>query len=216
MLWPSVSSSSWGWWYIQHREFLTKAYKTPEDISVFRTSQRFLELPKNKQWQNKDPDHLSLNANSAMSFSETVELLALQRPHSCANILWHLSHTSDSKTGTPVATLPGAWRYRVSAGWPGVSILWLGEVKSWICNFYLSVAARKIVWADQSLRYTSNVAGALSNQHQTYAMIQSNMHVLMIWCVLTLAHKTHNYTSTKQQHKNNHQTSKEHPLYLWQ
>ena len=36
-----------------------------------------------------------------------------------------LSHTSDLKTGTPVATLPGAWHYRVSAGTgqPGVSIL---------------------------------------------------------------------------------------------
>ena len=35
------------------------------------------------------------------------------------------SHTSDLKIGTLVATLPGAWRYRVSAGtgWPGVSIL---------------------------------------------------------------------------------------------
>ena len=35
------------------------------------------------------------------------------------------SHSSDSKIGTPVATLPGAWRYRVSAGTgrPGVSIL---------------------------------------------------------------------------------------------
>ena len=35
------------------------------------------------------------------------------------------SHTSDLKTGAPVATLPGTWRYRVSAGtaWPGVSIL---------------------------------------------------------------------------------------------
>ena len=35
------------------------------------------------------------------------------------------SHTSDLKTGTPVATLPGAWRYRVIArtGRPGVSIL---------------------------------------------------------------------------------------------
>ena len=32
---------------------------------------------------------------------------------------------SDLKMDTPVATLPGAWRYRVSAGtgWPGVSIL---------------------------------------------------------------------------------------------
>ena len=35
------------------------------------------------------------------------------------------NHTSDFKIGTPVATLPGAWRYRVSAGTgrPGVSIL---------------------------------------------------------------------------------------------
>ena len=35
------------------------------------------------------------------------------------------SHTSDLKIGTPVATLPGAWRYRISAGTgrPGVSIL---------------------------------------------------------------------------------------------
>ena len=43
---------------------------------------------------------------------------------------------SDLKIGTPVATLPGAWRYRVSTGtgWPGVSILWLGEVERLICN----------------------------------------------------------------------------------
>ena len=36
-----------------------------------------------------------------------------------------LSHTSDFETVIPVATLPGACRYRVSAGtcWPGVSIL---------------------------------------------------------------------------------------------
>ena len=35
------------------------------------------------------------------------------------------SHTSDFNIGTPVATLPGSWRYRVSAGTgrPGVSIL---------------------------------------------------------------------------------------------
>ena len=35
------------------------------------------------------------------------------------------SHTGDLKIGTPVATLPGSWRYRVSAGTgqPGVSIL---------------------------------------------------------------------------------------------
>ena len=34
------------------------------------------------------------------------------------------SHTSDLKIGTPAATMPGAWRCKVSAGtsWPGVSI----------------------------------------------------------------------------------------------
>ena len=71
------------------------------------------------------------------------------------------SHTSDLKIGTPVATLPGAWHYRVSAGTgrSGVSILRLGEVERLICNFYLSVAARKIVRADPSLRYTSKLLG---------------------------------------------------------
>ena len=35
------------------------------------------------------------------------------------------SHTCDLNIGTPVDTLPGAWRYRVSAGTgrPGVNIL---------------------------------------------------------------------------------------------
>ena len=43
----------------------------------------------------------------------------------CAWIFSGSSHTSDSKIDTPVATLPGAWRYRVSAGTgrPGVRIL---------------------------------------------------------------------------------------------
>ena len=65
------------------------------------------------------------------------------------------------------STLPGAWRYRVSAGtgWPSVSILWLGEMESWICNFYFSEAARKLfVWTDPSLILHSHVAGTLSNQ----------------------------------------------------
>ena len=43
----------------------------------------------------------------------------------CAGIFSGSSHTSDFKIGTQVATLPGAWRYRVSTGTgrPGVSIL---------------------------------------------------------------------------------------------
>ena len=71
------------------------------------------------------------------------------------------SHITDLKIGTPVATLPCAWHYRVSAGTgrPRVSILWLGEVESLICNFYLSEAARKIVCADPSLRYTGMLLG---------------------------------------------------------
>ena len=43
----------------------------------------------------------------------------------CARIFSGSSHTSDLRISSPVATLPGAWRYRVSAGTgrPGVSIL---------------------------------------------------------------------------------------------
>ena len=79
----------------------------------------------------------------------------------CDGIFLGSSHTGDLKIGTPVATLPGAWRDRVSIGTgrPGVSILWLGEVESLICDFHFSVAARKLVWADPSLRYTGMLLG---------------------------------------------------------
>ena len=79
------------------------------------------------------------------------------------------SHTSDLKIGTPMATLPGTWRYRVSTGTgrPGVSILWLGDVESRICNICLSVAARTIVWAYPSLRYTSLLLGRKATNQPT-------------------------------------------------
>ena len=79
----------------------------------------------------------------------------------CTGIFPGSSHTSDLKLGTPVATLPGAWGYRVSAGtgWPRVSILWLGEMERLVSYVYLSVAAHKIVWADPSLRYTCMLLG---------------------------------------------------------
>ena len=43
----------------------------------------------------------------------------------CAGIFPWSSHTSDLKIDTPVATLAGAWHYKVSTGTgrPGVSIL---------------------------------------------------------------------------------------------
>ena len=71
------------------------------------------------------------------------------------------SHTSDLEIGTPVATLLGAWFYRISAGtgWRSVSILWLGEVESLMGNLYLTVAACILVWADPSQRYTSMFLG---------------------------------------------------------
>ena len=42
----------------------------------------------------------------------------------CCGDFSELSRTSDLKIGTPVATLPGSWRKRVSTGtgWPHVSI----------------------------------------------------------------------------------------------
>ena len=67
---------------------------------------------------------------------------------------WHSS-------GCPARHLALYLFYRVSTGTgqPGVSILWLGEVERLISNFYLCVAARKIVWADPSLRYTNLLLG---------------------------------------------------------
>ena len=72
------------------------------------------------------------------------------------------SHTSDLNIGTPVATLPGAWRYKVNAG-TGCSgdiiLLWLDEIERLICNSCLSVTAHTIVWADPSVRYISVLLG---------------------------------------------------------
>ena len=83
------------------------------------------------------PLFLSLSLSlSRLSLSLTTSLAQwLRRPPrerkipgsnpACAGILSGSSHISDLKIGTPVATLPGAWRDRVSAGTgrPGVSIL---------------------------------------------------------------------------------------------
>ena len=95
------------------------------------------------------------------------------------------SHTSDFKIGTPVATLSGAWRYRVSAetGQPGVSILWLGEIESLICSFYFSVAACKIVCADPSLRYTSRLQGREATNQPTNLAdgVCESLHDAMYW-----------------------------------
>ena len=77
--------------------------------------------------------------------------------HLCRWAFFASSNTSDLEIDTPLATFTSAWWYSVDigTGWHGVSILWVGVVESLICSFYLRVAARKIVWADLFLRYTS-------------------------------------------------------------
>ena len=75
-----------------------------------------------------------ISSSSSSSSNRLVGLVVRRPPRerkvpslnpACAGIFSGSSHTSDSKIGTPVAALPGAWRYRVSAGTgrPGVSIL---------------------------------------------------------------------------------------------
>ena len=72
--------------------------------------------------------------DSASATTDHLVGLVVRRPprerkipgsNPCAGIFSGSSHTSDLKIGTPLATLPGAWRYRVSIGTgrPSVSIL---------------------------------------------------------------------------------------------
>ena len=65
-----------------------------------------------------------------------------------------LSYTSDFKIGTPVATLPGAWCYRISAGTgrPGVSTLWLGEISATSISVWQHVQMCKQIrpWVTQA------------------------------------------------------------------
>ena len=99
----------------------------------------------------------------------------------CSGIFLGLSHTSDLKISTPVATLPGAWHYRISAGtgWPSVSTLWLGEMESLICNFYLSLAAHK-------LEIHLHVAGTLSNLQANKPYVYHRMMLQKCCCLRKL------------------------------
>ena len=106
-----------------------------------------------------------------------------------------------------MATLPDAWRCRVSAGtgWLGVSILWLGEMEGLVCSFYLSVAA-------SSVRYTRMLLGCeASNQptnkhHMLTFVTASHVHnSLMTTCLqkyhdLTCWHQHHEFICWNQHH----------------
>ena len=78
--------------------------------------------------------NLSADRICASAYDRLVGLVVRRPPRerkvpgsnsACAGIFSGSSDTSDLKIGTPVATLPGAWRDRVSTGTgrPGVSIL---------------------------------------------------------------------------------------------
>ena len=106
------------------------------------------------------------------------------------------NHTSDSKIGTPVATLPGAWPYRVStgAGWPRISTLRLCGITSWICNFCLSVVERAIIRAIPFMRDTpaccwgvkqptnNNNAGCFADVEVTSLPRRVSSHISMRAC----------------------------------
>ena len=100
--------------------------------------------------------------------------------NSCLGIFSELSYQW-LKNWHSRATLPGAWHDRVSAetGQPGVSILWLGGEESLICNFFLSVAAHKLVWAGTSLRYTGMLLGCQANNNNT-------QHAEVLFCEIMI------------------------------
>ena len=76
------------------------------------------------------------------------------------------SRACDLKCCTVVASLPGAGRYKVSAGMLArpVSGLRLGETSSVICNLYVSAASRALVEADPSLRIYQHAAETLHSK----------------------------------------------------
>ena len=75
------------------------------------------------------------------------------RPVTWLSVFQWRCQTSDLTIAVPVATWDAGWQ-RV-----GVNTPWLSETETLICNFFLSVAARTIVWADPSQKYSSMLQG---------------------------------------------------------
>ena len=105
-----------------------------------------------------DPPLLKTNRLAGLVFRRPCRARKLWGSSpACDGIFPGPSPTSDLKIGTPVATLPALGVIASALGLVGP--LGLDEVESLIYNFYFSVAARKIVCADPSLRYTSMLLG---------------------------------------------------------
>ena len=95
-----------------------------------------------------------------------------------------MSHIGDWKIGSPVATLPGTWCYRISAGtgWPGVSILWLGEVESFDLQVLSPCGSMQTCLSRSVSEIDKHVAGTLSKQPIKY---QTGIQATDQTCCLT-------------------------------
>ena len=90
-------------------------------------------------------------------------------PGSLKNLTLKPSHTNELKIGSPVSTLPGALRSRVMLAMVGPVSVYSDWVRKknwstssfsvWQHNWFLSVEARILPWADPS----EHVAGTLNN-----------------------------------------------------
>ena len=130
-----------------NRQICLKCTKSSRYTKLFENNSEYTNRPHNHQLHhsNLQPKHLAFSSTFStlilhiwppcLHLGNRLIGLVVRRPPRerkvpgsnpiCAGIFLGSSHTSDSKIGTPVATLPGAWRYRVSTGTgqPGVSIL---------------------------------------------------------------------------------------------
>ena len=104
-------------------------------------------------------------------------------PHFHRGDLSTTSHTGDLKIDSPMATMPGAWRYRdgTGTGWPGVSIPWLAETATLIGTF-ISVWQHKHL--PEQIRPSNTLAFCWDNKQPTnYKSISLSFSVCACACV---------------------------------
>ena len=101
------------------------------------------------------------------------------------------SHTSDFKTGTPVASLPGAWRCRVctGTGWLGVSIRYVTFL--FFCNPTIKVVTFPSSWREQAGCVLLPVFTCPGHECQDLLSLCDGMHMCTEWTsVYTLIRKS--------------------------
>ena len=78
---------------------------------------------------SRSPQHVHCLGGLAVKASALMTAHLVSNPAFLLGRFFRLNHTSDLKTGTPVATLQDACHYMVSAdtGWPGISAVVTGR-----------------------------------------------------------------------------------------